>query len=116
LTDLKKYAVLSALLFIACAGSRAPEINENDWVEQTLNSMSVNEKVGQMMVVGYSPRMYNDRDSEFQRLKRLVREYRIGGVMFFRGEAYAAARTIERLQSVAPLPLLVFGMGTGASG
>jgi len=69
--------------------------------------MSLKEKVGQMMFPAFSPNFYNEKDPRFERLLRLVRQYHIGGVMFYKGGPYAVARDIQRLQDAAALPLLV---------
>lgn len=103
---MKKWNLLVVVLFIAgCAGTAKKQ--SADWVSQTLNSMSVEEKVGQMMVPAYVPHFYNDNDPRFQRLVKLVKEYHVGGMMFFRGYPYEVARSIERLQAVSQIPLLI---------
>ena len=65
--------------------------------------MSVEEKVGQIMVPAFSARFYNVKDLQFRRLLRLVKEYHIGGVMFYRGPAYEVARAVaDHLPELAP--------------
>ena len=95
----------------ACSGSKAPgmmgEKEQEKWVQSRLAGMSLKEKIGQMMVLPVSSRYYNENDYSFKQLSQRITDYRIGGIIFFRGNAYSIARNINRLQSVAPSPLLV---------
>lgn len=92
-------------LLIGCAATE-PKPNES-WVAQTLSTLSVEEKVGQVMVPPFPARFFNQNDEYFKWLLKLVREYHVGGVMFYRGQPYEVARNIERLQQAAEIPLLV---------
>jgi beta-glucosidase-like glycosyl hydrolase/CubicO group peptidase (beta-lactamase class C family) len=69
--------------------------------------MTVEQKVGQIMVPGHVPRFYHTDDVQFKRLIKLVKDYHVGGVMIYRGMPYEVARSIDRLQQKAGLPLLV---------
>ncbi len=104
---MKSYAPLLMLLMLfSCAASKQQN-RQLGWVDQKLAAMSIEEKVGQMMVPAYTPRFYNANDEEFKRLLRLVKDYHVGGVMILRGMPYEVARSIERLQAAAHLPLLI---------
>ncbi len=101
-----KFKLLVWLLFLTgCAGTvrKTPR----DWVERTLRSLSLEQKVAQMLVPAYIPRFFNRDDASFQRLSTLVRDYQVGGVMFYKGPPYEVTRSVERLQAVAEIPLLV---------
>ncbi|MFC1509856.1 glycoside hydrolase family 3 N-terminal domain-containing protein [Candidatus Omnitrophota bacterium] len=79
----------------------------NAWVENTLASMSVGEKVGQLLC----PRIYghflsSDAD-EYLEYVRWIEEYHIGGVEIFGGDVYGAAFLLNRLQAASKNPLLV---------
>jgi beta-glucosidase-like glycosyl hydrolase len=95
------------------------------WVRRTLDGMSVDEKVGQLLVASFES-VYMGSDTEpFDRLARLVKEYHVGGFHVFGGSepapavllntAYstttlgqplAAASTANRLQALSRVPLL----------
>ena len=96
---------LGWLIFLSCAGVKqeAPA----NWVEPLLKSMTIEQKIGQMMAVPYTPKFYHDQHPEFNRILDYVRNYGIGGVMIFQGEPYAVARTINKLQQAAATPLWV---------
>ncbi len=97
--------LLGMSLWLSCAGTRQPA--QEDWVEQQLNRMSLEEKVGQMFVFTYYPRFYNEDNPTFQRIERLVKDYHIGAISIYKGNPYAVARYIQRLQEQATIPLMV---------
>ncbi|MEJ2634074.1 MAG: glycoside hydrolase family 3 N-terminal domain-containing protein [Calditrichia bacterium] len=104
----KKYAFLiffMLMLLISCAGVRQKEPGNR--VDQQLRSMSLEQKIGQMMVYGYTPHFPNDEDGQFRHLERLVKNYHLGGLILWRGDPYTAARTIEKIQSVSEIPLMI---------
>jgi len=93
------------LLLPGCSGIR--QERPADWVDQQIRSMTLDQKVGQMMVFGFTPNYYNNNDSRFEEFVDYVKECHAGGVIIWRGDPYAAARNIERLQSAADMPLMV---------
>ena len=101
-----KIIYLLATLFMFGCASMSVRSGES-WVRYHLENMTLKEKIGQIMVPAYAPRFYNEENFQFKRLLKLVMEYKVGGVMIWRGNAYSVARTIDRLQAAAALPLLV---------
>lgn len=49
----------------------------------------------------------NEAGNEYQRLQRQARQGRVGGFILFEGDVYESAVLINRLQSQAPVPLLI---------
>ena len=79
----------------------------NEWTENKLRSMSLREKIGQMIITysdGYS---LSENSSEYQRLSNLVVNEKVGGVIFFKGNAVQEAELINSLQDLAETPLLM---------
>ena len=93
------------MLFLGCS-SVGVKTGEN-WVSDRMAKMTVEEKVGQLMVPAYSPRFFNEGNAQFNRILKLVEKYHVGGVMFFRGNPYSVGRSVERLQAAAKTPLLI---------
>ncbi len=101
-------------LLVSCAGIRkeTPE----DWVEQKLNTMSLEQKVGQLMLVRLIPQFYNVDDPQLQLLMNKVKSGRVGSLTIAPGEPYALARMLDKLQQAADVPLIVMAdMEWGAS-
>lgn len=98
------------------------------WVERTLASMSLDEKIGQLLMPGMDS-TYISTDSEaFERLRHLVQDRHVGGIIVFGGttpspgvllnptystialgDPLSAAATLNRLQQLAKTPLLTAG-------
>ena len=100
--------VLLDIIFIiisGCAGNTKE--NTGSWVNYKLEKMSMEEKIGQMMVPAFIPRFFNDENEEYKWLIKLVKDKNIGGITFYRGHPYKAASAIERFQEAAEIPLLV---------
>lgn len=80
---------------------------EQSWVERTLASLSIDEKIGQLVATDANA-IFMNRDSEaYQRLRRHIVEKKVGSVILFRSDVWASAILINRLQQLARVPLLV---------
>lgn len=80
---------------------------EERWVERTLASLSIDEKIGQLVSTDANA-VFMNRDSEsYRRLERHVGQRKVGSVILFRSEVWASAILINRLQRIARVPLLV---------
>jgi beta-N-acetylhexosaminidase len=134
-SPLMKYSILPlflfALIYYGCSGGSAstvPPVNpavpmiafpapvDTDWVESTLHSLTIEEKAAQVICI-WTTGFYQSSDAEqWVRLERLVRERKIGGLVFSLGDVYEYAVQINKLQSISTLPLLIAGdfeYGTG---
>jgi beta-N-acetylhexosaminidase len=95
------------------------------WVQTTLKKMSVEEKVGQMIVPSFQTNFMPTDSKEFEELVKAIHEYHVGGFHVFGasepvpgvllnpnygavtlGQPLEAAAIINRLQAIAPVPLL----------
>ncbi|HXE76352.1 MAG TPA: glycoside hydrolase family 3 N-terminal domain-containing protein [Candidatus Xenobia bacterium] len=87
------------------------------WVKRTLERMTQEEKLGQLLVVSYFADFRNTSSEEYLRLVRQVRELHLGGLLvatqparptgFERSEPYDLAHLTNRLQQAARVPLLI---------
>lgn len=92
-------------LFAAVVNFQEPKstISPN-WVETTLNSMTLREKIGQLfMVAAFS----NKTASHTTEIKKLITEYHIGGLIFFQGGPYRQARLNNQYQNLSKIPLFM---------
>lgn len=76
-------------------------------VDSILDSMTLEEKVGQLFVVPAYGNFTNDRDPDYLRLKRLIRNYHIGGLIFMQGDIYGQAILTNRFQESSEIPLWI---------
>jgi len=94
-------AVLAGSTPVERGGARA------DWVEETLASLDLRERVAQLVMVWMSGGYAAATDPEYLRVERLVRESGIGGIVISLGTPDAYVSRLNRLQDVAETPLLV---------
>jgi beta-N-acetylhexosaminidase len=75
-----------------------------DWARQTLESLSLEEKIGQLfMVAAYTyPGQQNRALVEY-----FIRKYGVGGVMCMKGTPYRQVELVNDLQRLSRLPLLI---------
>jgi beta-N-acetylhexosaminidase len=75
------------------------------WVAQILKSLTLREKIGQMVIVGMSGEFANTNSEKFAVLRRHIEENKLGGFILFRGEANSIAAQTNELQKLSKLPL-----------
>jgi len=74
------------------------------WVNEQLQKMTLDEKIGQLfMVAAYS----NKDENHYQKIDKLVKDQKIGGLIFFQGTAQKQAELTNRYQKLAQTPLLI---------
>jgi beta-N-acetylhexosaminidase len=74
------------------------------WVDSVFNSMTPDERIAQLfMVAAYS----NKDKAHVNEIKKLVQDYKVGGLIFFQGGPVRQALLTNIYQSVSRVPLLV---------
>ena len=74
------------------------------WVDSTYNSLSFEEKVGQLfMVAAYS----NKDEAHNKSIDKLIEENKIGGLIFFQGGPMRQAKLTNRYQAKSKVPLFI---------
>ena len=110
---LPRFKILILLpVFILFAGVLENDNNEapfirflNDsWVDSTLNGLSVEEKIGQLIMITANPGL---GEAHKNHLTEIIREYKPGGILIMEGQPCQAAGLINSLQEVSEVPLLV---------
>ena len=76
----------------------------NHWVDSVFDSMSYDERIGQLFMVVANPKLDN---RNMQRLMRYVDEIKIGGVLFHKGDPIEQAEVTNRIQRASHVPLFV---------
>ncbi|MCF7805583.1 MAG: serine hydrolase [Candidatus Marinimicrobia bacterium] len=76
-------------------------------VEAMLDSMTIEEKVGQLFMMDFRSDFYNEQSWTFKQISHWIEEYKVGGLIMFAGAPYEAARNVERFQAISENPLLV---------
>ena len=86
------------------------------WVAQTLNKMTLEEKLGQLLLVYYFGGFLSTESDQYQELLRQVEQNHVGGFVvqtrgtplgYDRSQVYPTAALANQLQSHAKVPLLI---------
>lgn len=81
--------------------------SEARWVKRVMSKMTLEEKIGQMVVCPYSGRFLNRESEEMKDLESLVLKRKIGGLILYGGNVYETALLTNRLQNLSEIPLLI---------
>jgi beta-glucosidase-like glycosyl hydrolase len=128
---LRAALVAAAVMAVAATvWTQAPVASSLDrdaerWVERTLQKMSLDQKIGQLIVPSLESRYVSNDSEVFDALATLAREYHVGGFHLFGardptpdvllnptygavvlGDPFSAASTLNRLQALADTPLM----------
>ncbi len=82
-------------------------LSEKAWVDSTLHTLSLRDKIAQLVLIRVGGAYTNLESSQFLELKEQVRETNLGGVVLFAGNVYESAVLLNDLQATSRLPLLV---------
>jgi beta-N-acetylhexosaminidase len=125
-------AAAALAVSLQAEGSRQPEADswkleaeDARWVAATLKKMTLDDKVGQLLVSSFGSEYMSTDSREYDALVKSIHDYRIGGFHVFGGtepapdvlldanygsvtlgQPLAAASLLNRLQAIAPYPLL----------
>ena len=77
---------------------------ENVWIDTTLASLTIEQKIAQLMMVAIYPR---NGEAHFNEIERLVRSYGIGGLILFQGDPKQEVFLVNRMQKASKVPLLI---------
>lgn len=75
--------------------------------DSLLASMTLDEKIGQLFFARATGYFENEQDEDFRRLRHLIKEEHIGGIIFFRGHVYGQAMMTNKLQAMSKIPLWI---------
>jgi beta-N-acetylhexosaminidase len=76
----------------------------NSWVDSIIKNMTLDEKIGQLfMVAAYS----NKDETSYQNVDKYIKEYKVGGLIFFQGTPQKQAELTNRYQAESKVPLWI---------
>ncbi len=109
-----KLLIIFLLFWLAFAGKLKAQTNPttqppflpvtSDWVDSVFRQLTLDEKIGQLLIVA----AYSNKDKAHEdSIAALVKNYKIGGLIFMQGGPVRQARLANRYQSVAGVPLWI---------
>ncbi|PIQ17758.1 MAG: beta-N-acetylglucosaminidase [Flavobacteriaceae bacterium CG_4_8_14_3_um_filter_34_10] len=78
--------------------------NQQKWVDSIYSGMTLKEKVGQLFMVDL---FSSDPKAKVDRVKRLISEQHIGGIIFSKGGPGRQAKITNDFQKIAKIPLMI---------
>lgn len=99
------------LLFLICFGSTLSAQDHainwkkpSAWVDSVMSKLTLEEKIAQLITVA----VWTTRDTNYLRdIEGLVRDYKVGGLMFMKGTPHRQLALTNRYQRAAKVPLLI---------
>ncbi|MDP6966273.1 MAG: hypothetical protein QF551_03245, partial [Candidatus Marinimicrobia bacterium] len=85
--------ILMAGYMTGCA--QMPSTGPEDLAPSKLVDLSLEEKVGQMFMVRYTGDFYRNDAGRFQKVKRLITERHLGGVITFVGSVHGTVANLN---------------------
>lgn len=74
------------------------------WVDSVYESLSLRQRIAQLIMVdAYS----NRNENHIRQIEHLIKEYNIGGIVFFQGSPIRQAKQTNRYQSLAQTPIMI---------
>src|SRR5512133_3226575 len=74
------------------------------WIDSIMDTLSLEERIGQIIMVSAYSNRANRNEKE---ITRLIREYKIGGLVFFQGNPFDQALLTNYYQSLSRVPLFI---------
>jgi beta-N-acetylhexosaminidase len=110
-------AALTREKYPAPSPPRLPNAGQQ-WAQNTLNALSLEEKVGQLFMIRLRVELLSEQSPEYLQLRDHIRKYYVGslamsvpaeGRFLYGNDRYQTVTLLNRLQSEAKLPLLIAG-------
>jgi beta-N-acetylhexosaminidase len=97
--------------------TKARKAPEKPVVRRWLSSLTLNQKVAQLVMIPFYGEAPNTRSRQYRQFLHLVRDEQVGGLILInrtnrgikRAEPYALAAFLNRMQRIAKIPLIVSG-------
>ena len=108
--------LMAAMIAVSATGLAAQDRRTEAWVEKTLRSMTVDQKIGQLLIPPVSAGFRNVESEPFQKIRQNLEQFHVGGYHVFGfsssrpfegGDAAGAALLIHDMQRTARVPLLI---------
>lgn len=108
--NVKKVFILFTLLILNSPQMMFAQLPKLDakgrqWVEKTLRSMTLREKIGQMIIMPLNVEFTNLKSAKFAEMQRQIQQNKVGGFTLFRGEANSISVLTNEAQRIAKIPL-----------
>jgi len=99
-----KKVFLALLVVVGVLVNVNAQSHKTHWVDSVFNSLSIDEKIGQLFLVNVPP---NPTADALKQIEDDIKSHEIGGIIFQQATPYNQATATKRFQSISKFPLLV---------
>jgi len=103
----KIFLIISILIISSCTTAPPVIEVEKSWVEQTLQELTLREKISQMLIYSMHLKFRNNEDKQWKEITELVDTDGIGGIHLWKGTTGLSITMLNELQRKAKVPILV---------
>lgn len=89
------------------SSSKPLDKDQEKWIENTLKSLTLDEKIGQVLVPAATGQFTALDSDAFIKIRENIEKYHVGGYHVFGNELVSGALLINRMQELAKVPLLM---------
>lgn len=76
-------------------------------INSLLDEMTLREKIGQLFFIRANGNFKNIGDDAYRQLASKIKDYKVGGIVFFKGSIYGQTVLTNRLQTISTIPLWI---------
>ena len=102
----KTYLIIFILGTFSCSPPASIE-NKKSWAQQTLQELTLREKISQMLIYSMHLDFRNDENEQWQEINQLIETDGIGGIHLWSGNTGLSVSMLNTLQSKSKIPILV---------
>jgi len=108
--------IFVALFLLFLSSPTSAQRRSEAWVEKTIRAMSLDEKVGQLLVPVVRSGFRNVESDDFQKLRRNIVDFKVGGYHVVGTDPAGLALLINDMQRTAKVPLMITADLEGGTG
>ncbi len=98
--------LFSIITLFSCTPPRVVEV-EKSWAEQTLQELTLREKISQMLIYSMHLDFRNDENKQWQEIYKLAETDGIGGIHLWSGNTGLSITMLNELQSKSKVPIII---------
>ncbi len=99
-------SVIIFLITFSCSPPASLEVDKS-WAEQTLQELSLREKISQMLIYSMHLSFRNNDNGQWQEINELIASDGIGGIHLWSGNSGLSVTMLNELQRKSKIPILV---------
>lgn len=107
LDDIDSTKINSAQTAAPETAEKKDDLSDTMAVDALIDQMTLKEKIGQLFFISANGYFKSENDGSYQQLLRQIREYHVGGLIFFDGNIYGQTVLTNKLQRASNIPLWI---------